>query len=111
MGKSRDNYNRFILLTCIAILTIYIFIINGESAVTFLFLRSKFDWSLTQFQLYSSASNVLWIVGTIVGTYVLHKFLHVTESVLVLMGILCMLNGMLMQGLATKTWHIYACKL
>lgn len=110
VGKGRDNYKRSILLISIAILTIYIFIINGDGAVTFLFLRSKFDWSLTQYQLYSSVSNILWIVGTVLGTYFLHKFLQVTESVLVLMGILCMLNSMLLQGLATKNWHIYACK-
>lgn len=104
--KSRENYNRAIILICLAILTIYIFIINGDGAITFLFLRSKFDWSLTTYQLYSSVSNIVWIVGTILGTYVLHKVLNVAESVLTLMGVLCMFNGMLMQGLATTDWHI-----
>lgn len=108
--KRRENYARPIILLTVSILSIYIFIINGDSAVTFLFLRSKFGWTLRKYTLFSSVHNVLWILGTVVGVYLLHKLLVVTESVLVLMGLLSMLNSVLLQGLAKDDWAIYACK-
>lgn len=108
--KPRENYNRSIILMTIAISCFYIFIINGDSAVTFPFLRSKFNWTLKKYTLFSSVHNILWILGAIFGVYLLHKLLNVIESVLIMMGLLSMLNSVLLQAVAKSDWPIYTCK-
>lgn len=107
--KPRDNYAREILLlmTVFSVLSV---LSSGGDGITFLYLREKFGWTLTRFTLYNSVMNVISLLSNIVGTLLLHKFLGVTESVLILMGLISGLDGHLMQGLATKNWHIYAGK-
>lgn len=84
---------------------------NGDGSVMFLYLREKFDWTLTKFTLYNSATSVIWIVGTMGGTYILHKLLHVKEAVLVLIGFISVITGSLLLGFGRKDWYIYAGKI
>lgn len=105
--KPRENYAREVLLlmTLLSIVSVLSF---GDGGITFLYLREKFGWTLTKFTLYNSAMSVVSIFGNLVGTLLLHKLLTVTESVLILIGLIATVNGHLIQGLATKNWHIYA---
>lgn len=105
--KRRENFDRAIILLSILLLTIYIFLINGDGSVVFLYLREKFQWTLEHYTLFNSAGNTVWILGTIFGIYFLHKLLNITESVLILVGFLSMCNGHLIAGFATQDWHIY----
>ncbi|CAH0551578.1 unnamed protein product [Brassicogethes aeneus] len=105
--KERESYTRPIILLSILLLTLYIFVINGDASITFLYLRDKMQWSLKQYTIFSSIGTVIFIVGTVFGIYILHTLLNITESVLVLCGFLSFMNGHLIQGLATKDWHIY----
>lgn len=82
----------------------------GENGITFLFLRAKFGWTLQNYTLFSSVVTGFSIFGVTFGIYFLHKRLSVTESVLMLMGLLSSLNGCLLQGLATNSYYIYVGK-
>ena len=108
--KPRRNYDRFIVLCCILILTIFIVAVNGDGALAFLYVREKFHWSLQQYTLYSAAHNVAWVVGTLFGTYVLHKLMKIPETFMLLVGFTSMFFGMLMMGLAIYDWEVYAGK-
>lgn len=83
----------------------------GEQGLTYLFLREKFGWTLEKYTMYNSALSAVGIFGVFLSIYILHKLLSVTESVLILMGLINGLNGSLLQGLATKDVHIYIGKL
>lgn len=107
--KPRNNYAREILLL-MTLFSIFAVLASGDGGITFLYLREKFGWTLTKFTLYNSAMSVISLLSTVIGTLVLHKYLAVTESVLILMGLISATDGHLMQGLATKNWHIYAGK-
>lgn len=108
--KSRRKYERPIIFLTAIMLCLYIFVINGDIAVTFLFLRSKFGWTLEKYTLFSSVSNLIWIACTMLGVYLLQHLLKVIDSVLVLMGFLSMLNGTLLQAVAKNDWPLYMCK-
>ncbi|CAH1116536.1 unnamed protein product [Phaedon cochleariae] len=106
--KRRVKYKRAIILLITGLSMIYIFVMNGDGAVLILFLRGKLHWTLKQYTLYNSASNVAWILGTVIGTYFFEKLLKVTASVIILMGLLSVLNGALLLGWATTDYHVYA---
>lgn len=107
--KPRANYAREIILLMVASSVVTVLTL-GDSGVMFLYMRERFGWTLTKFTLYNSAMSVLSILGNIIGTFLLHKYLSVTESVLIMMGLLSAIDGHLLQGLATKDWHIYVGK-
>lgn len=107
--KPRENYRREILLL-MTLSSIFSVLAVGDGGITFLYLREKFGWTLTKYTLYNSIMSILAFLSTALGTLLLHKYLSVTESVLILMGSISSIDGHLMQGLATKNWHIYAGK-
>lgn len=105
--KPRQDNRRAILLLMLALTGIYVFIMY-DSTVLFLYLRRAFSWSLQKFTLFQTISQILWIIGTIVMVHGLHNWLEIPETVLLLVGLLSTLDGYLMYGLASKSWHIYA---
>lgn len=105
--KPREKQKRAILLCSIVLLVLYIYQ-HYNNSVIFLYLRESFAWSLEQFTVFKTIFLSLWIVGTMFVVGVLHKVLRISETVLLLVGFLSMLNGALMFGLASSGWHIYA---
>lgn len=87
-------------------MTIFVFVSN-DAGTLFLYLRSRFLWSLERYTIYSAAVGAYSILGTIFVVYVLHKVLEIPETVLILVGFLSVLDSSLMIGLATNSMHIY----
>lgn len=105
--KCREYFIRAIILLNLLILTVHMFIMNGDGAIMFLYLREKFDWTLTKFTLFNSATSVVWIIGTMGGTYILHKLFNVGEAVLILVGLISTTIASLLQGFGTTDWYLY----
>ncbi|CAG9834865.1 unnamed protein product [Diabrotica balteata] len=105
MTKPRENFNRAIILLMTVIMVLYIFISNGDGK-TYLFLMGKFNWNLQHYTIFNSVTIIIFVIGTLGGTY-LFKKLAVTESVVILLGLMCAFNGDLVRGLATEDFHIY----
>lgn len=105
--KPREKQKRAILLCSIVLLVFYIYQ-HYNNSVIFLYLRKRFAWSLEQFTVFKTTHLSLWIVGTMFVVGVLHKALRISETTLLLVGFMSMLNGALMFGLASSGWHIYA---
>lgn len=61
--RSRDGYNRAIILLIVAALALYFVVVSGDGSVMFLFVREKFAWTLRQYTLYNSATNIMWITS------------------------------------------------
>lgn len=107
--KPRANYAREILFL-MTLSSIVMSLLGGDGGITFLYFRAKFGWTLTKFTLYSSGMSVVSFIGNILGTFFLHKYLAVTESVLIFMSLLTTLDGHLIQGLAKNDNHLYVGK-
>ncbi|KAG5896425.1 hypothetical protein JTB14_022504 [Gonioctena quinquepunctata] len=106
--KRRENFNRSIILIISLISAIFVLVMYGDGAIMFLFLREKLNWTLSMYTIYSSFNNIIWILGTVLGAFFLHKVLQIKESVLLIAGVLSLLNCSVMQGLASNNFHIYA---
>lgn len=107
--KQRVRYNRIVLFCVVFMLTLFMFTCN-DSTLLFLFVRRKFHWSLRQYTFFSSSTSIVWMFGTFLSVYVLHKKIRIPESVVLLVGFLSFLNGSLLYGLASTDWHMYAGK-
>ncbi|KAL3288495.1 hypothetical protein HHI36_002937 [Cryptolaemus montrouzieri] len=107
VARKRSNYERSIILLCIAITSLFIFAFIADNSIIYLFLRSKFGWSLQKYNIFYSLRESLSIVGLFLGVYGLHKKLGVSESILILMGSLSSFSSSLVQGLASIDAHIY----
>lgn len=105
--RPREKYKRAILLSSVILLVLYIYQ-HYNNSVLFLYLRKRFAWSLEMFTVFKTIYLSLWIVGTMFVVGVMHKMMRISETVLLLVGFLSMLNGALMFGLASSGWHIYA---
>lgn len=105
--KKRNNFDRYIVLSCIGMLTIYITIIDGNGAVVYLYLREKFQWTLEKYTLYNALHSITWIFGTIIGVYVIHKLLKIPESIMILVGFISLLNGTIVIAIARRDLDIY----
>ncbi|VEN61032.1 unnamed protein product [Callosobruchus maculatus] len=105
--KKREHYKRAIIILCVGLLTVYVFIING-SGLTFQYLREKFGWTMTRYSVFISVESLVSMIGSFLNTYFLHTVLKVTESVLVLVGCVSLLNASLLMALATSNAVIYS---
>lgn len=83
-------------------------LVSNDAGTLFLYLRSRFLWSLEHFTVYSAVTGVYSIFCTMFVVYVLYKVLNIPESVLILVGLLSVMNSALMIGLASSNAHIYA---
>lgn len=105
--KKREQNKQAILLLLITVMTLFVFVSN-DASILFLYLRSSFLWSLEKYTIFSAATGVYSILATIFVVYLLHKALNISESILILTGLISVLNSALMIGVAKNNTHIYA---
>lgn len=46
---------------------------EGDSNVTYLFVRKQFEWTLQDFSMFNAARIVVQIVGSILGMFILRR--------------------------------------
>lgn len=78
-----------------------------DVSINFLYVRERFNWSLEKYTLFSSIEMCIYICGTLLTVYVLHKIVHIPETVLMLIACISLLNGSLMFALAKHDSVIY----
>lgn len=111
MFKTRSAGKQKLLIVTMTFMVVFIMAVNAGGSVLFLYVRKKFNWSLHDYTVFSSETSIAWILGSLVGGYLLNKLLHVRESLIIIMGCLCLFVGHILQGLATKNWQMYLGKL
>ncbi|KAB0804710.1 hypothetical protein PPYR_01680 [Photinus pyralis] len=105
--EERPGLDRPLLLSVILMTVIFLLAVTADGNIVFLYLRRKLSWTLRQYTLFASCRKISWIIGSILGGYVLHTLLKVEESVVILLGFLSVMANVLIQGLASKDWHMY----
>lgn len=105
--QKRQNYARSTVICCILMLILAIIVFNGHTAMTFLFLRKKFQWSLQKFTWFSAEFHIIRILFTVIGIYVLHNILKISESVLMLIAMIFGCFGTMTMGLAQRDWLMF----
>lgn len=104
--KPREQFKRIMLFLTILVLILYAFG-NTSDSVVYMYLREKFQWTLKKYTLYQSAKSILSIVGTLVGVYLLHKILKISEPILIIVGFFFIIASYIWFALAQTDWHLY----
>lgn len=76
-------------------------------ALSYLFMREKFKWMITDYNLYSAVNVVCQVFGNIFGTYVLNKMLGVPELIMAILGYFSAMTEYIVAGLATYSSELY----
>lgn len=106
--KRREKNDRAILFIIISVMGIFILTTLSNGSVIFLYLREKFQWTLEMYTLYGALGNVSWIIGTIIGTLLLHKFFKIDEEIVIFLGFCSGFLNSIILGIARKNWQIFA---
>lgn len=65
--KKRDGFNRLLVWSCIACLTLLLITLQGEFTIAYLFTSARLGWNVEEYSTYVGASVVVGIFGTILG--------------------------------------------
>ncbi|XP_023024963.2 probable peptidoglycan muropeptide transporter SLC46 isoform X1 [Leptinotarsa decemlineata] len=105
--KSRENFNTPKILMMASTSTVMVFCLYGEGSLMFPYLRKKLHWTLTMYNIYGSVSTVIGVFSILFLIGILHKWMKIRESILILIGTSSRLTGSVVDALATESIHIY----
>ncbi|XP_071441290.1 probable peptidoglycan muropeptide transporter SLC46 [Hetaerina americana] len=105
--RNRPNGGRAIIILCVIALASSIICYEGESGLTFLYVREKFGWKIQEFTLYLSASIVLYLFGTVFGVVVLSNKLKIPDATLTATVYLMKVISSGIRAFATQPWMMY----
>lgn len=71
--KKRDGFNRSLVWSCIACLTLLLIALQGYLAIGYLFASARLGWTVDKFSIYIATSVVVGILGTIFGIKLMQR--------------------------------------
>lgn len=71
--KKRDGFDRTLVWSCIACLTLLLITFQGNLAIGYLFTSARLGWTIDQFSIYVATSVVIGILGTILGIKIIQR--------------------------------------
>ena len=83
------------------------FLVEGASNVSYLFVRDKFGWSTRENSFYDATSMFVLVIGTIFWVFLLKKVFKLSDISLAIIGLISSTTGVLMKAFASEPWHLY----
>ncbi|XP_055921656.1 proton-coupled folate transporter [Eupeodes corollae] len=105
--ERRPKYDRAIIWLIMLILTLSIGTMQGESSVTYLFVRERFEWTLEDFNLFNAARIIVQIGGSVLAMIVLRKYFGVSIVAMGLLALGCSVLESTARATALYSWHMY----
>jgi PCFT/HCP family folate transporter-like MFS transporter 1/3 len=105
--KKRDHHRRTIILLVIIALSTCIFSLEGESAVSFLYMRNKFGWDIRKHTEFTGAATLVSVFGTVTGMCVVSVWLRIPDSIFALCVFITKFAQTIISGLAPYDWYLY----
>ncbi|KAF5272411.1 hypothetical protein FQA39_LY07879 [Lamprigera yunnana] len=105
--EGRCKHDKIMIITVISLMLLFTFARFSDHSILFLYLRQTFSWSLKRFTLFMSFKSIVAIVGSVIGTYVLNKLLHIRETIVLMIGFFTIMASYLLLGWAAENWQIY----
>lgn len=106
--KQRLFKGRRILLLLMLIMALIVFTFNGNTTVSYLFVREKFSWTLKDNNLFESYSILSYLIGSTIGFIVFKKFLKLNDMSLACIALTCAITDSFLKAFASETWQMYA---
>lgn len=109
--KRREHNDRILIWLIILALASTMFVLEGSVALSFLFMREKFKWMITDYNFYTAFNVICQVFGNIFGTYVLNKMLGIPEILMAILGYFSAMLEYIIVGLADYSWELYIGRL
>lgn len=106
MGRWNKNKNSRTNLMIIKIKINYS-LTEGSVTLSYLFMRDKFGWMISDYNLYASTNVVVQIFGNIIGIYILSKMFGVSEFIIAMIAYGSSMAEYIIVGLAAYSWELY----
>lgn len=103
----RANYMRTFIWFAMIALIITNFTTSGEGNVFYLFLRAKFDATVSQYSDYNSIGSGIQIIGGIIAVVVFRKYLHLSFVTMAMLSLLSAVCESTVRAAAQKFWEMY----
>ncbi|XP_053963389.1 proton-coupled folate transporter-like [Anastrepha ludens] len=105
--ERRPSFDRAIIWLTMITLTIALFTMEGDSNVTYLFFRAKFEWTLKDYTLFNAARIVVQIIGSIFALILLRKVLKVSIVSMTMLSLACCVLESTVRATAMYWWELY----
>ncbi|CAD6234912.1 GSCOCG00007759001-RA-CDS [Cotesia congregata] len=105
--ERRDGFNRGMLWCCLAVLTLFTMVVNGNSNISYLFANAKLGWDIEDFSIFSGLSIVLSTIGTFGGLKFMKNCLGMADIKVAIVGCISGFSATLLGSLTTEPWHMY----
>lgn len=76
-------------------------------ALSYLFTRERFLWTITQYNYYAAVNIVVQIFGNIFGIYILSRMFGVSEILIAMIAYASSMTEYIIVGFATQSWQLY----
>lgn len=91
-----------IFLAC----TTSVLVLQGSSAVMYLFTRERLHWNLSDFTIYSAFSIASTVIGTLLIS-VIQKWFVIKDTIISIAGYVAAIVQAVITSITSKTWHMY----
>ncbi|KNC31125.1 hypothetical protein FF38_13964, partial [Lucilia cuprina] len=105
--KRRPNYDRIIIWLTMMALTVAIFTMEGDSNVTYLFVRKQFEWTLKDFSIFNAARIVVQIIGSILGMFILRRIFKFSIVSMTMISLASCVLESTVRATAIYWWQLY----
>ncbi|XP_050453838.1 proton-coupled folate transporter-like isoform X4 [Cataglyphis hispanica] len=105
--KKRDGFNRSLVWSCVACLTLLLIAFQGNLAIGYLFASARLGWTVEQFSIYIATSVVMGILGTIFGIKLIRRCTGFSEAVVAIISVISSLCTALVCAFTWQSWHMY----
>ncbi|KAL0113780.1 hypothetical protein PUN28_012713 [Cardiocondyla obscurior] len=104
--KKRDGFNRSLVWSCIACLTLLLIVCEGNLAIGYLFVSARLGWTVENYSIYLAVSIVVTIIGTIFGIKLM-IYAGFPETVITIISIISSCGSVLVNAFTWQSWHMY----
>ncbi|KAH8261436.1 hypothetical protein KR044_009087, partial [Drosophila immigrans] len=108
--RRREFNNRSILILLICVLLLTAFVSDGSNSVFYMFMRTKFHWTVRDFTNYETVSILVPAVAGSGGMLFLWSLRQCTKSAILWLALISLLShasSSLMKAFAFVDWQIY----
>ncbi|TDG52311.1 hypothetical protein AWZ03_001141 [Drosophila navojoa] len=105
--KPREHHAREIIWLVTLTMFMSMFVVDGAMTVMYLFVRQKFHWSVREFTFFETISQVVPMLGALIGFLMLRKVFGLSVVTLALLSLGSEILSNLTRGFAMLPWHMY----
>ncbi|KAM8706069.1 hypothetical protein ACLKA7_010369 [Drosophila subpalustris] len=105
--KPREHHARGIIWLVTLTMFMTMFVVDGVMTVMYLFVRQKFHWSVREFTFFETVSQLVPMLGALIGFLILRKVFGLSVVVLALLSLFSEILSNLAKGFAELPWHMY----